>query len=156
MAFLLDPNISTTDIWTTLTADLYIEHDMLTVQWAHSDLEVLPRRIATSYASIMGVNLGSSTAIMPGATMSHSEIRPTLTSSPRTSSIDSLRSIMTSTHSAITTTPASSVEPSHTAPRLHATTTASSPSTRLTCWSTGVILMFSLLTRMFSWRVAGR
>ncbi|KAI1077251.1 hypothetical protein F5B20DRAFT_583495 [Whalleya microplaca] len=56
MAFLLDPNISTTDIYTTLSSSgLWIEHDQLTVQWEETDLEILPREIATHYASIMGV-----------------------------------------------------------------------------------------------------
>ncbi|KAK8111381.1 uncharacterized protein PG998_007838 [Apiospora kogelbergensis] len=53
MPFLLDPNISTTDIYTTLS-NLWIEHDQLTVQWEEKDLALFPSTVATHYASIMG------------------------------------------------------------------------------------------------------
>ncbi|ORY61383.1 uncharacterized protein BCR38DRAFT_411262 [Pseudomassariella vexata] len=54
MAFLLDPNISTTDIYTTLS-NLWIEHDQVTVEWEQADLAILPGTVATQYASIMGI-----------------------------------------------------------------------------------------------------
>ena len=52
MAFLLDPNITSTDIYTTLSS-LWIEHDQVTVQWEQSDLPGLPTGVATLYESIM-------------------------------------------------------------------------------------------------------
>ncbi|KAK7744392.1 hypothetical protein SLS62_010182 [Diatrype stigma] len=45
MAFLLDPNISTADVYTTLS-HLWIEHDQVTVQWEKTDLRVLPEDVA--------------------------------------------------------------------------------------------------------------
>ncbi|KAK6221986.1 hypothetical protein LQW54_001206 [Pestalotiopsis sp. IQ-011] len=54
MAFLLDPNISTTDVFTTLSS-LYIEHDQLAVLWEETDLPALPTEVAAQYASIMNV-----------------------------------------------------------------------------------------------------
>ncbi|KAI1843747.1 hypothetical protein JX266_010006 [Neoarthrinium moseri] len=54
MGFLLDPNISTTDIYTTMS-NLQIEHDQLMVVWEESDLAALPTNVAVQYASIMGV-----------------------------------------------------------------------------------------------------
>ncbi|KAH9990075.1 hypothetical protein F4779DRAFT_637978 [Xylariaceae sp. FL0662B] len=57
MAFLLDPNISTADIYTTLSSSsgLWIEHDQMTIQWEETDLRIFPMQIASHYASIMGV-----------------------------------------------------------------------------------------------------
>ncbi|KAI1486526.1 hypothetical protein F5X96DRAFT_673589 [Biscogniauxia mediterranea] len=56
MAFLLDPNISTADIYTTLsTSSLMLEHDQMTVQWERTDLPNLPSEVAESYASMMGI-----------------------------------------------------------------------------------------------------
>ncbi|KAH9907185.1 hypothetical protein F4778DRAFT_526194 [Xylariomycetidae sp. FL2044] len=56
-AFLLIPNISTTDIYTTLSTNLpkFIEHDQLTVQWEEADLQNFPPEVATHYASLMGI-----------------------------------------------------------------------------------------------------
>ncbi|KAK9775357.1 putative Ig-like domain-containing protein [Seiridium cardinale] len=54
MGFLLDPNISTADIYTTMS-NLYVEHDQLTVLWEETDLPILPASVAAQYASIMGV-----------------------------------------------------------------------------------------------------
>ncbi|KAI1338867.1 hypothetical protein F5Y15DRAFT_416630 [Xylariaceae sp. FL0016] len=59
MVFLLIPNISTADVYTTLSTSLSIQHDMLTVQWEQSDLNVFPREVATHYASMMGIMLSS-------------------------------------------------------------------------------------------------
>ncbi|KAK8037962.1 hypothetical protein PG994_014729 [Apiospora phragmitis] len=53
MPFLLDPNISTADIYTTLS-NIWIEHDQVTVQWEEKDLAVFPPSVAAHYASIMG------------------------------------------------------------------------------------------------------
>ncbi|CAJ2505803.1 Uu.00g131970.m01.CDS01 [Anthostomella pinea] len=69
MAFLLIPNISTADIYTTLSTNLWIEHDQLTVQWEQSDLRAFPREVATHYASMMGVQAPTSTD-GPGPTIS--------------------------------------------------------------------------------------
>jgi hypothetical protein len=54
-AFLIDPNISTTDIYTTLS-NLWIQHDQLTVVWEETDLPILPSDVAAQYASIMRWN----------------------------------------------------------------------------------------------------
>lgn len=55
MAFLLDPNISTDDIYTTLPPELWIEHDQITVQWEPTDLDLLPVAVASQYAHLMDV-----------------------------------------------------------------------------------------------------
>ncbi|KAK6080599.1 hypothetical protein SCUP234_05145 [Seiridium cupressi] len=54
MGFLLDPNISTADIYTTMS-NLYVEHDQMMVLWEETDLPILPASVAAQYASIMGV-----------------------------------------------------------------------------------------------------
>ncbi|KAI1194461.1 hypothetical protein F5X97DRAFT_311173 [Nemania serpens] len=61
MAFLLDPNISTTDVYTTLPPELWIEHDQVTVQWQSSDLGLLPVSVASQYAFMMGITAPPST-----------------------------------------------------------------------------------------------
>lgn len=61
MAFLLDPNISTTDVYTTLPPELWIEHDQLTVQWEPSDLELFPLGAASQYELMMGITAPPST-----------------------------------------------------------------------------------------------
>ncbi|KAI1163379.1 hypothetical protein F5B18DRAFT_651713 [Nemania serpens] len=61
MAFLLDPNISTADVYTTLPPELWIEHDQVTVQWEPSDLELLPVSVASQYALVMGITAPPST-----------------------------------------------------------------------------------------------
>lgn len=60
MRFLLDPNISTTDIYTTLS-NIWIEHDQITVIWEKSDLSMLPSDVAVQYASIMRTDAPTST-----------------------------------------------------------------------------------------------
>lgn len=75
MAFLLEPNISTADVYTTLSR-LSILHDQVTVQWEPSDLAAFPTAVAARYASMMGTSLsgpgpeatGGSTPSMPAAT----------------------------------------------------------------------------------------
>lgn len=54
MGFLLDPNISTTNIYTTMSS-LAVEHDQVMVLWEESDLPGLPSEAVVQYASIMGV-----------------------------------------------------------------------------------------------------
>ncbi|RYP25012.1 hypothetical protein DL765_000240 [Monosporascus sp. GIB2] len=61
MSFLLDPNISTADVYTVLS-DLWIEHDQMTVLWESSDLCVLPKEVASQYADIMQGTPGPPTA----------------------------------------------------------------------------------------------
>ncbi|KAI0887794.1 uncharacterized protein GGS22DRAFT_89202 [Annulohypoxylon maeteangense] len=60
MAFLLQPNISTADIYTTLS-NMWIGHDQITIAWQETDLELLPKEVATKYASIMGIALTTTT-----------------------------------------------------------------------------------------------
>ncbi|XDG05659.1 hypothetical protein ABKA04_005274 [Annulohypoxylon sp. FPYF3050] len=60
MAFLLLPNISTADIYTTLS-NMWIGHDQITIGWQETDLKILPAEVATNYASIMGISLASTT-----------------------------------------------------------------------------------------------
>ncbi|KAF2971637.1 hypothetical protein GQX73_g2037 [Xylaria multiplex] len=55
MAFLLDPDVSTADVYTTLTPTLWIEHDQVTVQWEKGDLEFFPVEIASQYKLMMGI-----------------------------------------------------------------------------------------------------
>ncbi|KAI5918028.1 hypothetical protein F4810DRAFT_715901 [Camillea tinctor] len=56
MAFLLEPNISTADVYTTLsTSSLMLEHDQMTVEWESTDLPNFPSEVAKSYASIMKI-----------------------------------------------------------------------------------------------------
>ncbi|KAI0425444.1 hypothetical protein F5Y09DRAFT_100686 [Xylaria sp. FL1042] len=62
MAFLLDPNISTADVYTTLAPGLMIEHDQVTVQWEPSDLEHFPVDVASQYKVMMGITAQPSTA----------------------------------------------------------------------------------------------
>ncbi|KAF3015875.1 hypothetical protein E8E14_008710 [Neopestalotiopsis sp. 37M] len=62
MGFLLDPNISTADVYTTLS-NLNIEHDQLAVLWEESDLAALPSGVVAQYASIMGVAVPTSTSL---------------------------------------------------------------------------------------------
>ncbi|KAI0405039.1 hypothetical protein F4802DRAFT_564002 [Xylaria palmicola] len=61
MAFLLDPNISTADVYTTLPPELWIEHDQMTVQWESTDLDVLPTGVASQYKMMMGVTAAPQT-----------------------------------------------------------------------------------------------
>ncbi|KAI1636847.1 hypothetical protein F4809DRAFT_607363 [Biscogniauxia mediterranea] len=69
MAFLLDPNISTADIYTTLsTSSLMLEHDQMTVQWEGTDLPNFPSEVAESYASMMGIEF-TPTAHYPSLTV---------------------------------------------------------------------------------------
>ncbi|KAI0191871.1 hypothetical protein F4808DRAFT_443523 [Astrocystis sublimbata] len=57
MAFLVMPDITTADVYTTLAAapELWIEHDQMTVQWEASDLEHLPSEVVSQYQGIMRI-----------------------------------------------------------------------------------------------------
>ncbi|KAJ8133189.1 hypothetical protein O1611_g434 [Lasiodiplodia mahajangana] len=61
MAFLLDPDISTADVYTTLPPELWIEHDQVTVQWQPSDLKLFPVSVASQYELMMGITPPPST-----------------------------------------------------------------------------------------------
>lgn len=69
MAFLLVANISTTDIYTTLS-NIQIEHDQMTVAWQEADLKNLPKEIAMRYASIMGITITTSSDVVTSKTES--------------------------------------------------------------------------------------
>ncbi|OTB10770.1 hypothetical protein K445DRAFT_237991 [Daldinia sp. EC12] len=58
MAFLLLPNITTTDIYTTLS-NMWIEHGQIDVEWQETDLKNFPKDIITDYESIMGIALST-------------------------------------------------------------------------------------------------
>ncbi|KAK8002963.1 xylose isomerase-like protein [Apiospora arundinis] len=98
MPFLLDPNISTADIYTTLS-NIWIEHDQVTVQWEEKDLEMFPSSVATHYASIMGKypaphNTGAG-SLAPGT-----PVTPVPTSPPPMGTASSTDAKMTATPSA--------------------------------------------------------
>ncbi|KAI1410714.1 hypothetical protein F5Y13DRAFT_167195 [Hypoxylon sp. FL1857] len=76
MGFLLLPNITTADIYTTLS-DMWIEHDQITVAWQKTDLKLLPEEVATRYASIMGIAFTATTAESPTATQTTPAIERT-------------------------------------------------------------------------------
>ncbi|KAI0548188.1 hypothetical protein F4679DRAFT_551558 [Xylaria curta] len=77
MAFLLDPNISTADVYTTLPPKLRIEHDQMTVQWEPTDLELFPVVVASEYARLMGITAPPSTDNV--ATKTNTEVSPSTT-----------------------------------------------------------------------------
>ncbi|KXJ88632.1 hypothetical protein Micbo1qcDRAFT_178017 [Microdochium bolleyi] len=56
ISLLVIPNITTTDIYTTLPDVRSIQHDQVTVFWEQSDLSLFPRQAAAEYASIMGLS----------------------------------------------------------------------------------------------------
>ncbi|KAI1733699.1 hypothetical protein F4680DRAFT_440859 [Xylaria scruposa] len=103
MAFLLDPNISTADVYTTLPPKLWIEHDQMTVQWEPTDLELLPVIVASQYARLMGITAPPSTDNV--ATKTTTEV---LSPSTRTSKLTTVPTWPTSAPSVlVTTTPES-------------------------------------------------
>ncbi|KAI1424643.1 hypothetical protein F5Y12DRAFT_432032 [Xylaria sp. FL1777] len=81
MAFLLDPDISTADIYTTLAPELWIEHDQVIVQWEPSDLELLPVGVASQYRLMMGIT------VQPSAVNPSSETIDSVATSMITSSL---------------------------------------------------------------------
>ncbi|KAI1211231.1 uncharacterized protein F4807DRAFT_466556 [Annulohypoxylon truncatum] len=81
MAFLLLPNISTADIYTTLS-NMWIGHDQITIGWQETDLKLLPKEVATNYASIMGIPLATTTRESESSVTTHT----TYSTSEKTSS----------------------------------------------------------------------
>ncbi|KAI0104005.1 hypothetical protein GGR51DRAFT_523150 [Nemania sp. FL0031] len=61
MAFLLDPDIATADVYTTLPPELWIEHDQVTVQWEPDDLKLFPASVIPQYELMMGITPPPST-----------------------------------------------------------------------------------------------
>ncbi|KAI1772257.1 hypothetical protein F4818DRAFT_180573 [Hypoxylon cercidicola] len=114
MAFLLAANISSLDIYTTLS-DLSIEHDQMTVAWQETDMEVLPTDITSQYGSIMGPSVAitgaesSTTAQITQATtgrITSTIVTATLTTEPTTSTTEPTTSTVGSTTAARNTTSA--------------------------------------------------
>ncbi|GAW26400.1 hypothetical protein SAMD00023353_3000900 [Rosellinia necatrix] len=106
MAFLLDPNISTTDVWTTLPPELWIEHDQVTVQWEPSDLDRFPVGVASQYALMMGVTAPPSVGDVPTNTADVMALSTVVEKLSSTSAIwpTPTRSTSTTTSSTTTTT----------------------------------------------------
>ncbi|KAI0906038.1 hypothetical protein F4823DRAFT_631951 [Ustulina deusta] len=84
MPFLLDPEISTADVYTTLAPELWIEHDQVTVQWEPSDLKLFPVGVASQYKLMMGITAQPSTdnAVSPTAESVMATTPPTSTPVP--------------------------------------------------------------------------
>ncbi|KAI8945934.1 hypothetical protein F4801DRAFT_597191 [Xylaria longipes] len=61
MAFLIDPDISTADVYTTLPPELWIEHDQIMVRWEPTDLGLFPVDVASQYTRLMGITAPPST-----------------------------------------------------------------------------------------------
>ncbi|KAI0184961.1 hypothetical protein EV127DRAFT_503937 [Xylaria flabelliformis] len=107
MAFLLDPNISTADVYTTLPPKLWIEHDQMTVQWEPTDLELFPVAVASQYARLMGITAPPSTDNV--ATETATKV---LSSSTRTPKLTAAPTVTSSTPNTVTTTPEPQSSPS--------------------------------------------
>ena len=125
MPFLLDPNISTADIYTTLS-DVWIEHDQVTVQWEEKDLALFPSSVAAHYASIMGKppapeqNTGTGNSASPSTPISSPSGVPAAPSStlpPPTGLASSTGPDISATPSATPAEPPSSLNPSSLATR---------------------------------------
>ncbi|KAK8136485.1 hypothetical protein PG984_004425 [Apiospora sp. TS-2023a] len=125
MAFLLDPNISTADIYTTLS-DVSIEHDQVTVQWEEKDLALFPSSVAAHYASIMGKplvpeqNTGTGSPASPSTPTSASSgglVTPASTSPPPTNLASSTGPDISASPSATPAEPPSSSNPTSLATR---------------------------------------
>ncbi|KAI0466571.1 hypothetical protein F4859DRAFT_497231 [Xylaria cf. heliscus] len=87
MAFLLDPNITTADIYTTLPPELRIEHDQVTVQWEPTGLALFPIVVSSQYARLMGITAPPSTDNVATETigvLSSCAGTPKLTAAPMT------------------------------------------------------------------------
>ncbi|KAI0812885.1 hypothetical protein GGR55DRAFT_587198 [Xylaria sp. FL0064] len=96
MAFLLDPNISTADVYTTLAPGLMIEHDQVTVQWEANDLKHFPAGVASQYKVMMGITAPPSTMTADSetadsATSPANTNRPTLGPEPEPAPKTSVR-----------------------------------------------------------------
>ncbi|KAI1801362.1 hypothetical protein F4811DRAFT_564084 [Daldinia bambusicola] len=122
MAFLLLPNISTTDIYTTLS-DMWIEHGQIGIEWQEGDLENFPKDIITDYESIMGIRLGTTTTVE-----SSTPTTTTPSSGGRTSNIVAM-STPSSKAPGLTVIPIDTTEPtSRTSETLATSFTHTSPS----------------------------
>ncbi|KAI0536402.1 hypothetical protein GGR58DRAFT_514630 [Xylaria digitata] len=84
MAFLLDPDVSTADVYTTLTPTLWIEHDQVTVQWEVSDLQLFPVGVASQYKLMMGITAPPATddAASKTTELTASATKPIQTTAP--------------------------------------------------------------------------
>ncbi|KAI1175637.1 hypothetical protein F4777DRAFT_319547 [Nemania sp. FL0916] len=114
MAFLLDPNISTADVYTTLPPELFIEHDQLTVVWEPTDLEHFPIGVASQYAVLMGI-----TALPSATSNTASEAAVVAVSSvttPTITSISSTTKVVWATRSTSTASNTTSSEPQSSTP----------------------------------------
>ncbi|KAI1141251.1 hypothetical protein F5Y05DRAFT_255673 [Hypoxylon sp. FL0543] len=140
MRFLLLPNITTADIYTTLS-DLWIEHDQITVAWQESDLKLLPREVATRYASIMGIPL--TTAATGESTTTHTtpsasaRTSSTIATSTTPATILTVHPTIDTTTSGATRTPSETSE--HIASSSPSSSTASNGQSALPLWA--VILL---------------
>ncbi|KAK5636281.1 hypothetical protein RRF57_011993 [Xylaria bambusicola] len=81
MAFLLDPDISTADTYTTMAPE-WIMHDQVTVQWEESDLESFPSGVAAQYKYMM--ELGDQIAAVTSTGMTFLPVIGTVTLPPTT------------------------------------------------------------------------
>ncbi|KAI5861305.1 hypothetical protein GGS23DRAFT_145460 [Durotheca rogersii] len=82
---LLDPNISTTDLYTTFSTDTWIMHDPVTVEWQEADLKLLPPEIASHYRSIMGITTAAPAALSIAISHPSEESSSTAETAPSTS-----------------------------------------------------------------------
>ncbi|ETS77748.1 hypothetical protein PFICI_09810 [Pestalotiopsis fici W106-1] len=146
MGFLLDPNISTADVFTTLS-NLNIEHDQLAVLWEETDLPVFPNEVAAQYASIMGVEVPTSSLDTDKATTDATQspgafITPQPTSTQAISQI-SEQSSEVSTTSGKSPTVGSSAESHSTALDVTSFVAKSSASSsQMGTWLSCVLILF--------------
>ncbi|KAI1366878.1 hypothetical protein F5Y08DRAFT_300320 [Xylaria arbuscula] len=148
MAFLVDPDISTADVYTTLAPELSIVHDQITVQWEHSDLGQFPVNVASQYKFMMGVAVQANTAeeTVPSSThhRGHNGDTSTTVIWP-TSHYGATSTTETQIHS----TTEARVEPTTTAPTTGATTatptaTTTNSSPKLNKSIVSVVICFAL------------
>ncbi|KAI0386450.1 hypothetical protein F5Y04DRAFT_244085 [Hypomontagnella monticulosa] len=138
MAFLLAANISTTDIYTTLS-NLWIEHDQMTVAWQETDLKNIPKEVATGYASIMGMGIVTTTI-----TTTPSDAATPTTGSPTEGS-----SVTVATQTSMVPSSTASAAKSS---KKTATTTSECSSTATPCGS-GRRISPKLVTPLVAWLV---
>ncbi|KAJ3560472.1 hypothetical protein NPX13_g9289 [Xylaria arbuscula] len=156
MAFLVDPDISTADVYTTLAPELSIVHDQITVQWEHSDLGQFPVNVASQYKFMMGVAVQANTAeeTVPSSTHHRGHNGDTSTTviwptshygATSTTETQTRSTTETQTHS----TTEARVEPTTTAPTTGATTatptaTTTNSSPKLNKSIVSVVICFAL------------
>ncbi|KAI1402777.1 hypothetical protein F4819DRAFT_453343 [Hypoxylon fuscum] len=147
MAFLLEADVSTTDIYTTLS-DLWIEHDQLTVGWQESDLKAFPKEVGQRYASIMGITL---------ATTSESSTSTTAQKATQAASVSTTSAMATSTSTPTTMSPqVATSTPTETATVVPitdstSTTTSNHPSSQPTTSDGGSRLKWQILISLVTW-----